>query len=219
MAQQTLTKAKANIKKIRYLPRMPFYGRENHVRIAELAKAGLRFLGDKEPADNDFIVEEYGLVSVKPIVLEYQSGNKETVWVGKAVTAKGKAELDRLIGDKLPWIGERDDLPAEFKRMYVKSKAQTMRDDAKRQKKEMADLRSRGKAMAKVASIDELKRFRSDAVSVLKYEKGPVMIARKELEIQIIDNELASRKRKSVKKPVKRTRAKKPSMSISGSRR
>ena len=88
------------IGKLDYYPNMPFQGRENHIKIAELAKAGWRYLGGNKESD-DFLAKEYELVDVQPVTLTFAKGNTETAWVGRAVTAQGKAELRRLINDKI----------------------------------------------------------------------------------------------------------------------
>ena len=97
-------------------------GRERHVMISELAKRGYRYLGDAnyehEQAD-PFLMESYGIKSVKKIAIPFRDGHMHTAWIGRPTNKTGRAEMSRLAKEKLPFVGQYETLPKKVEAQYV----------------------------------------------------------------------------------------------------
>lgn len=123
---QGLATVKQRVKQLDYLQGRSHQGRERFAIIAELAKAGYRYLGDdRDKGPDDWMVKRFNMTGVKKIPLKSKNDTFE-VWVGIPHGPEAKEELERLSmvneKDKLPPI-EHESLPPQFIKQYVKKGA------------------------------------------------------------------------------------------------
>lgn len=102
---------------LEYIQGLPYQGRERHVIISQFAKAGWRYLGDKDKPDQ-FIVNRYGLQDVQQTTIKLAKGHEATFWIGRPTNAAGRKEVERLAHEKLPRV-EHETLPAKWAAEYV----------------------------------------------------------------------------------------------------
>jgi len=147
-----LERAKANIEKMSYVPNVYYNEREKQVRIAELAVAGYKYLGNGKSPDRGYD-RGSDLDDFHYIPLKYANGAEEEIWVGRPTTAQGRKQLKEM--RKLPWV-EDESLSPENVKKHVMTKAETEKFDAEREEREARERLERKQRLIADTSTERL---------------------------------------------------------------